>query len=521
MTPITTTVEQVELARIPLAEITVEEGFNPRGEVAEDADLQALAETIKTHGCLLPIRVRRDGEQFVLIAGERRYRAALLAGLTEIPASILPEDASEEPAERLTEALVENELRSELDPVHRAQAYKALLDQGLTVRGIAERLGGSVGRRGREQRIKEHLQILALPAALQVKLAAGEIPLLAVKALVELNEIHPELATAAIKAVEPGNEYEEPYSWSDVAGAPLQSVLGCCEQLPPGVFWTRESYPVESFGLTEQAQQDLAVLAEHGHPHSQVRFTGEMVERARALGAVHDVGYSALITGQDVADTLVIDGLAVARKHVEQQAQNPSTNGAEHGEDAADAVEQSREQAAQERDAEREQREQAVAYNLRLGVLAFKHLTRVKVDERVLRILGSVDVGGSLRGLASRGARLCAPGWVTHAEQKNGRTRSSYLEPHEALEKAGEFLAAAKGTGEIAGRAIALIVLAIHADEDALAQSNRTYHEVSFRGPWAEQARRDLTELITERIKPGELPSLDHRLERSPGGTGD
>lgn len=515
MTPTTAPAGEIELARIPLEQITIADGFNPRGEVSEDDQLRALAETIKSHGCLLPVRVRRDGERYVLIAGERRYRAAKLAGLGEIPACILPEGSAGEPAERLTEALIENELRAELDPLHRAHAYRALLDKGLTVRGVAERLGGVTGRRSREVRIKEHLSILTLPDDLQAKLGAGEIPLLAVKALVQLNEIHPDLALGALKAVEPGNEYEEPYTWSDVAATPLLAAVGCCEQLPPGIYWTRESYPLDRFKLGKKASEDLAVLAEHGRAPDQVRFTPEMVERARALGAVHEVDWSQLIVGQDVADTLVADQLASIREHTEQQPHTASNNEVDHGEHATDAAGQLREHAAQERAAQRQQREEAVAYNLRLGTLAFKHLARVKVDERVLRILASVDLGGSLRGIAARGARLCAPGWVTQTEQTNGRTKTSYLEPHECTEKACEFLAGAKGTSEISGRAITLIALAVNADEDAVAQSNRSYHEVSFRGPWADQARKDLAELIGERVKPGELPVLDERLGRN------
>jgi len=512
----TTTPDQVELAQIPLDQIAVEEGFNPRGEVADDGDLSALAETIRTHGCLLPVRVRRDGERFVLIAGERRYRAATLAGLTEIPASILPEGTQGEPAERLTEALIENELRTDLDPLHRAQAYQALLDQGLTVRGIAERLGGSTGRRSRAQRIKEHLQILTLPEQLRQKLGEGEIPLLAVKALAELSEIHPDLALAALTAVDPSNEYEEPYSWSDIAAAPLQSVLGCCEQLPTGVYWTRESYPLERFTLTKQAQQDLAVLAEHGHAPDQVRFTAEMVDQARALGAVHEAGWSQLIVGQDIADTLVCDWLASIRKDAEQhqRTSGPDTCIAGDYTGTREAAERLREHAAQEREHQREMREAALAYNLRLGTLVFTHLARVKVDERVLRIFASVDLGGSLRGMAARGARLCAPGWVSQSEQKNGRAKTSYLEPHECTEKAREFLTGAKGAAEIAGRALTLIALAVHADEGALAASNRSYHEANFADPWAEQARQDLAELLAECIKRGELPELDQRLGR-------
>jgi hypothetical protein len=58
MTPTTAPAADIELAQIPLADITVKDGFNPRGEVAEDAELRALAETIRNHGCQLPVRVR-------------------------------------------------------------------------------------------------------------------------------------------------------------------------------------------------------------------------------------------------------------------------------------------------------------------------------------------------------------------------------------------------------------------------------------------------------------------------------
>ena len=61
---------------------------------------------------------------------------------------------------------------------------------------------------------------------------------------------------------------------------------------------------------------------------------------------------------------------------------------------------------------------------------------KLKVDERVLRILASVDIGGALSGIAARGARLAFPGWVTQTQQRNGKTKSVYLEPHDVVRKA-------------------------------------------------------------------------------------
>ena len=111
---------EVQLQHVPLARIVVPQGFNPRGAVEDDRELEQLAETIRQHGCLQPIRVRAgDDGSFALIAGERRYRAAVKAGLVEIPAIVRPVGSREEDeqAELLVEALIENDQRRDLDPL--------------------------------------------------------------------------------------------------------------------------------------------------------------------------------------------------------------------------------------------------------------------------------------------------------------------------------------------------------------------------------------------------------------------
>ncbi len=390
--------------------------------------------------------------------------------------------------------------------------------QGLTVRGVAERLGGR--RRSREQRIKEHLAILTLPEDLRARVAAGGIPLLAVKTLVGLCGIHEELARAAVTAAEPGNGYEEAYSWSEIVESPLAIAVNCCEPLPPGVFPTRNVFSLEAFTLSEKTKTDLAAYRDlTGRELDGIRFTAEQVQQAKALGAVHDAGWFQVIVGADVADRLAEDEIAQALKDARARASTVDANRRglagdanrhEPGDDGA--VERLGEQAAEDRERQSEQRDRAVAFNLELGVLALKHLTRVKVDERVLRILASVDVGGQLRGLASRGARLCLPGWVTQTEQKNGRTKTTYLEGEEAHQKAVEFLDGAEHAAQIAGRALVLVALAALADEDALAPTRRSFHTLTFRGPWAGQAERDLYAILRERIKQGQLPALDQAL---------
>jgi ParB/RepB/Spo0J family partition protein len=521
-----------EFREIRLSRITVAEGFNPRGEVCEDDELRALAETIRARGCLQPIRVREsETGEYVLVAGERRYRAAALAGLAVIPATVLPVGAGDE-AERvelLSDAVIENELRRELDPLQRARGYRAMLDGGLTVRGIAERLGGSSGRRGREQRIREHLSILELPVEIMRRVQAGEVPLLAMKALRELAGVHEELAQAAVAAVlEAGDE--APYTWSEVVEEPLAVAVNNVQELPLGLFNTSRSHPVERFALSDKARRDLKAYEKlTGRPIGAVRFTAELLERPRAIGAVHDCGWFAIVAGQEVADSLAEDYIAAtlkqeraARRRDREEGKTDqratSGNGADGerlvGEDAVEPQQQRQERERERRDADREQRERATRFNLELGLLAFKHLPKVKVEARVLRILASVDVGGSLRQLAATGARLTLPSWMEQSTRANGATKTTYIDESEAASKAVEFLSGARSATDVAGRAITLIALAELADQEALAPSRRSWYSLRFAGPWAEQARLDLYEIVRERIKEGQLPALDERLSR-------
>lgn len=103
-----------------------------------DESLAELAGSIRSTGVIQPILVRQAGDQYQLIAGERRYRAAKLAGLTEIPALLRDVDA----VTQAQMALIENIQREDLNAIDRAQGYRTLIDQlGLTQGELAGRLG--------------------------------------------------------------------------------------------------------------------------------------------------------------------------------------------------------------------------------------------------------------------------------------------------------------------------------------------------------------------------------------------
>jgi ParB family chromosome partitioning protein len=149
---------------IPLAELE-SNPEQPRRHF-DSAALEELAATIRTHGVLTPVVVRRAGHGYQLVAGERRVRAARLAGLTRIPAIV--KEASN--AQALEMALVENLQREDLNPVEAAEAYRRLIEEfGLTQEEVAGRLG-----RDRSS-VANALRLLRLPRRLREDVAAGTL----------------------------------------------------------------------------------------------------------------------------------------------------------------------------------------------------------------------------------------------------------------------------------------------------------------------------------------------------------
>ena len=160
---------------IPVGDI-VPNPQQPRKDFEINA-LSELAASLRQSGVIQPVVVRRAGQGYQLIIGERRWRAAKLAGLEKIPAVI--REATD--AESLELALIENLLREDLNPIEEAEAYQKLLAQfAWTQEELAERVGKD------RSSIANCLRLLKLPESIQADLRAGRLTMGHARALLSL-----------------------------------------------------------------------------------------------------------------------------------------------------------------------------------------------------------------------------------------------------------------------------------------------------------------------------------------------
>ncbi len=166
------------VAMISLSEIEVNP-WQPRMEF-DETQLSELSESLKVHGLIQPLTVRRlNANSYQLIAGERRMRASKLAGLTEVPAYIRIANDQE----MLEMALVENIQRAELNPIEVAISYKRLMDEcSLTQENLASRVGKE------RSTVANSIRLLKLPPEIQSGVKKQLISMGHARALVGVND---------------------------------------------------------------------------------------------------------------------------------------------------------------------------------------------------------------------------------------------------------------------------------------------------------------------------------------------
>jgi len=208
--------------------------FQPRAQV-DDARLQQLAQSITANGVIQPIVVRKVGDRFQIIAGERRWRAARLAGLRRVP--IVVRDVAPDQDKSLLEmALVENIQREDLNPIDEALAYRRLADEfNLKQEDIAAAVGKD------RASIANYLRLLKLPDEVRTEVAAGRLAMGHARALLSL-----------------GDEGDQRRLARDVIGRSLsvRETESLVKKIVEGGSPAREPAPVEPVDVHTRAAED-------------------------------------------------------------------------------------------------------------------------------------------------------------------------------------------------------------------------------------------------------------------------
>lgn len=196
---------------VPLDLIEADPG-QPR-TIFDPEDLDHLASSLQRFGLLQPIRVRwvQSKERYVIVCGERRFRAAQMAGLATIPCVVHDDD---DPATLVTIQLIENLVRSDLQPIEKARAFRRLMEgQRWTVRQLADELDIAASS------VTRYVRLLELPEDVQARVNRGEIT---PSAAYELSKLEPdqarELAAEVVSSNLPHNQVVEQVQVARVDG---------------------------------------------------------------------------------------------------------------------------------------------------------------------------------------------------------------------------------------------------------------------------------------------------------------
>lgn len=157
----------------------VEPNANQPRKTFDDERLAALAESIKQHGVVQPLIVQQDGDTYRIVAGERRWRAARLAGLEKVP--VIVRDLSDRQVMEV--ALIENLQREDLNPIEEAEAYEKLISEfGMKQEEVASIVGKS------RPAITNSLRLLSLNDEIKSRVISGEISSGHARALLSLDD---------------------------------------------------------------------------------------------------------------------------------------------------------------------------------------------------------------------------------------------------------------------------------------------------------------------------------------------
>jgi ParB/RepB/Spo0J family partition protein len=466
----TTTETANELRSLPIEAIHVPDGANPRRHFDQRA-LQELADSIAQHGLIQPLVVRCDDGGYTLIAGERRYRAAKLAGLEQVPVTLRDGDES-----ALELAVDENLHRQDLDPVEEAHAFQAILRSGkLNKKQLAERVSKTAGY------VNDRLRLLDLPEPIQTHIAAGVIPVRLAKHLIAIAKVSQPVAVACTQLVA-----SEVVKVEELERSP-ERVLGSLgdqdwpDPQPVALHVSSyHHYPLESLPLPTEGCDDIRERCSALGHEVGFSFDQEDADAARGYGCLLEFKNDRFWASSYITDpAFIADRVRLQLDNYEQQLQQQQRQAARQDDShASETLDAEKERRRQERQQRTEAKQTAIAANFELGRKLQLRYDAPKITTPVAKLLALLILDAHPDKLAGRGLRYTREDWqIVETKEVRGKTveKPRYPEGWEAAEQLYAQIERARTPEQIVGRLLQALIAARAADQNAVAGSSHVY----------------------------------------------
>lgn len=479
---------------VDIDKVAIDDGLNPRSDFDPDrmAELEA---SIRENGIVTALTVRSDGNGgYLLVAGERRLRAARNLGLGQVPVLVRQDDGL------LSAAIAENLIREDLDPVEQAHAFQALAksEKLRTRKALAARLGKSISY------VNERMRLLALPEAVQRHIASGAVPVAAERELREVCKVSPRIAECACELAARGEV--EGRDLVESFGHVLAKVSRTAFDPPLTMISVDNSVPLGELVEPGERQDTLAARYREidrgytpvGGDEVWLRLTGDDIDAARAAGCLLE--YTEDEGGWDHTRQFLCDrelATDIAERIVEREEKRAAdrTEVKDTGEAGIDEKEVRR----QMRERAEEEAAAASGFNISLGrKLIARRGAKTRREHSLARAKAVAKlVLSDHERLAAAGLRLVLPQLqdveVKILKSGEDRRRRVYAQPEECASYLANRIDEAKSANEVLELLADALIAALLADHHALPQSRRV--------PWWSHASGDIAELLATDIK--------------------
>lgn len=481
---------------VPVDELTVVDGFNPRSGVDDGAQAELVA-SIRELGIITPLIIDQVGTQLRVVDGHRRLAAAREIGLEGVPVHVRVDgdDAA------LARALVVNLRRSDLNPVDEAAGFQQLVEQGRSREDVARLVGCS------EDHVARRLRLLRLTPEIRGRLATRAVPVTAARALEEISEVSPAVATAVGDALADGRITAATLE-SDRGGALWKLAIDEEDrETRPFMLETWHAWRPKKKGydnrspLVEQLDEEgfnrgdheaLYAAAERyeqaagkvDYYYDAVRLDGAE-DAARAYGCLLEAPDSedqdrrhrrfAWIADPAFAADRLTEAFEKEAARVEHATKKAARKAGSTKAAAGEPDDAEKAKRAEKRAADAKARQDATIRNLKLGAGAFEHLAAGELTLDAARLIAFLAIKKYIV-TASQGARLCEQAHRTETtrETKQGAvTKTTYATAATAGEAVCARLLAAKTPAEVIGNACMFLAEGWLCDQQAVAQSER------------------------------------------------